>query len=352
MPPLLGRQTAALDVGTAEARLGHDESHHQLHGRHLQREEGYGSFVIDGHVARHRQHECRLSHRGTRRNDDQIGGLPSQRHAVDGHESRRHAVEGARILARLLDLRQSLGQNILGILHRTLDMPLRDLEYLALGKTYQIRHILILVVGAALDLRGRAYQLALDIFLGYDLGMELDVGRRPDLLRQLREICRPAHLLELLAGLQAFGYGIEVYGLEFGRERLDGLVYESVLLGVEGVGRDILLHGDDAVLLQHERSEHRLLKLHGLRRHDTRNRSIGHLLVSGPVGGRRSKFLCHKKGVIFKFQNYTISAERQGLFPYFAPRLPPEAAVTASRPVVCAARPASQRSDAHPRSPP
>ena len=27
-----------------------------------------------------------------------------------------------------------------------------------------------------------------------------------------------------------------------------------------------------------------------------------------------------KRGMIFKFQNYTISAERQGVFPYFAPR--------------------------------
>ena len=88
-----------------------------------------------------------------------------------------------------------------------LTCPLRDLEYLALGKTYQIRHILILVVGAALDLRGRAYQLALDIFLGYDLGMELDVGRRPDLLRQLREICRPP---TFLSSLRAFRRSVTV----------------------------------------------------------------------------------------------------------------------------------------------
>ena len=99
--------------------------------------------------------------------------------------------------------------------------------------------------------------------------MELHIGCRAHLLRELRQIGCTTHLLELLAYLQTLGNGVEVNGLQLRRERLDCLVDEAVLLGVEGVGGDILLHSDDTVTLQHQGTQHSLLKLNGLGRYGT-----------------------------------------------------------------------------------
>ncbi len=145
-------------------------------------------------------------------------------------------------------------------------MSLGHLEYLLLGIAYQVGHVDILVVGAALYLGGGAYQLALHVFLCYDLGVELDVGRRGHLLGQLRQIGRTPHALQLAAHLQTLGHGIEVDRFELARQILYGLVYEFVLLGIECVGRDILLHGYHAVAFEHQGAEHGLLQLDGLRR--------------------------------------------------------------------------------------
>ena len=86
--PLLGRKTAALDIVARNTRFGDDKAHHQLHRRHLEREERHRTFVIDGHVAGHRQHEGGLTHRRACRHDDEVRQLPAERHAVDGHETR------------------------------------------------------------------------------------------------------------------------------------------------------------------------------------------------------------------------------------------------------------------------
>ena len=275
MPPLFGRQTARLDVVSAQSRLSDNQTHHQLYGGHFEREERHALLVIDRHVAGHREHERRLAHRRACGDDDQVRELPAQRHAVDGHEARRHAVEGARILRRLLDLHQRAGQNILRRLHRPLDVSFGHLEYLALGISDQLRHVGRFVVRPLLNLGRRADQLALHVLLGDDLGVEFDVGGRTDLLRQLRQIRCTAHLLQLLLGLEPLGDGIEVDRFQLHRKLLDRAVDRAVLLGVKSVGRDVLLHGDDAVLFQHQRAEHGFLQFDRLRGH-----------VAGGVGQR------------------------------------------------------------------
>ena len=286
--PLLGRKTAALDIVARNTRFGDDKAHHQLHRRHLEREERHRTFVIDGHVAGHRQHEGGLTHRRACRHDDEVRQLPAERHAVDGHETRRHAVEGRRVLGCLLDLHQRLGQQILGRLYRTLDVTFGHLEDFALGIADQLRHVSRFVVRTALDLGRGADQLPLHVLLGDDFGVELHVGRRAHLLRELRQVRRTAHLLQLLADLQPLGDRIEVDRFEFGRELLDRAVDRPMLFGIESLGRDELLHGDDRILLEHQSAEHRLLQFDGLRRH-----------VAGGIGHCSERFAVARSGGIF-----------------------------------------------------
>ena len=299
--PLLGRQTARLDVVAAQPRLGDDKTHHQLHRRHFEREERHARFVVDGHVAGHRKHERRLTHRRTGRDDNQVRELPAQRHPVDGHETRRHAVEGAGVLRGLLDLHQRPGQNILGRLHRTLDMPLRNLEDFALGKPDQLRHVGRFVVGAFLDFGRRAYQLALHILLGNDFGVELHVGRRPDFLRQLGQIRRPADFLQLFLHLEPFGHGVEVDGLQLHRQFFDRLVYEPVFLGVERFGGHEFLHRNDAVLFEHQRAQYRFLQFDRLRGYAAER--VGQRFVGFAVAPGRDKILSHFVGFLSAFKS-------------------------------------------------
>lgn len=146
-------------------------------------------------------------------------------------------------------------------------MTFGHLEDFALGIADQLRHVSRFVVRTALDLGRGADQLPLHVLLGDDFGVELHVGRRAHLLRELRQVRRTAHLLQLLADLQPLGDRIEVDRFEFGRELLDRAVDRPMLFGIESLGRDELLHGDDRILLEHQSAEHRLLQFDGLRRH-------------------------------------------------------------------------------------
>ena len=92
-------------------------------------------------------------------------------------------------------------------------------------------------------------------------------------LSQIRQL----YSRQLLLRLEFLGHGEEVYRLEFGREFLDGTIYQAVLLGVEGIGSYKLLNGDDAVALKHQRTQHGLFQLDRLRRHGCRN--IRNLIV-------------------------------------------------------------------------
>ena len=225
--------------------------------------------MVDRNVARHSKHERGLTHRGTCRKNHQIRGLPTERLAVDTHEARGHTTERILVLTRLLNRLQRLGQHTLRVLHRSLDVTLGHAENLLLGKTNQLGHVLRLVVRHTLNLGRRTDQLALDILLRDDLGVELDVSRRTHLLRELRQEGRTTHLFELALRLESLGNGIKVNGFQFAREILDRLIDRAMNRVIEGLGSDELLHGYDTIFVEHQRTEHRLFKLDSLRGHGT-----------------------------------------------------------------------------------
>lgn len=125
--------------------------------------------------------------RGTGCDDDEVGGLPSQRELVEAGEAGRDAVHRAALCVRLLDGLHRLVENETGALDIALDVSLRNLENLRFGVVYQVGHVGTLIVGAALYLGRGADEFPLHVFLCDDGGVELDVHRRGHLLRQLGE---------------------------------------------------------------------------------------------------------------------------------------------------------------------
>ena len=93
------------------------------------------------------------------------------------------------------------------------------------------------------------------------------MSRRTHLLGQLGKERSTTHLFERAFGFQTLGNGVEVNGFQLVREVLDRLVDRTVNGVVEGLGGDELLHGDDTILVEHQRTEHRLFKLDSLRGH-------------------------------------------------------------------------------------
>lgn len=73
-------------------------------------------------------------------------------------------------------------------------------------------------------------------------------------------------------------------------ESLDRAVDRPMLLGIESLGRDELLHGDDRILLEHQSAEHRLLQFDGLRRH-----------VAGGIGH------CSKRFAVARSEVYSLA---------------------------------------------
>ena len=194
-------------------------------------------------------------------------------------------------------------QHVLGRHDGTLDMTLRHVEYLALGEPDELRDVGVVIIRTPLYLRCRADQFPLDIFLGHDLGVKLDVGRRTDLLRQLGQICGTTDLGQLFLRLEFLRYREEVYGFEVCRQLLDSLVYETVLLRIESIGHEVLLNGDYAVTFEHQRSQHGLFELDGLRRHIAGK--VSHRFEGFAVALRRFEIFCHLP-YIFQKQNYQI----------------------------------------------
>jgi hypothetical protein len=121
--------------------------------------------------------------------------------------------------------------------------------------------------------------------------MELHVGRRADLLREPGQVGGAPDLLELAAHLELLGHGVEIDRLQLRRKLLDRLVDQAVFLGVKGVGGDELLHGDDAVLFEHQGAEHGLLQFDRLRRDVAAH--IDDRLESFAVTCGRGIFFCH-----------------------------------------------------------
>ena len=155
-----------------------DETVHQLHVRHFQREEGQRNLVVGGNVLGHRQRKRRLTHSGAASDNHQVRGLPARRLVVQFVVARWHARKTVLVLRRLVDdIDGILDDRVyLGVL--LLHVLLRQLEECALGVLHQVVHVDGLVEGLRLNVAGKLYELPRQKLLCDDVGMILNVGRR------------------------------------------------------------------------------------------------------------------------------------------------------------------------------
>ena len=91
-----------------DARDGREQADEELLPRHFQAEEPDGPPVLQRRVLGDVQHEARLAHRRTRRDDDEVAGLQAARHLIEVGEAGGDAGDQLLRLEQLLDLRQRL----------------------------------------------------------------------------------------------------------------------------------------------------------------------------------------------------------------------------------------------------
>ena len=109
------------------------------------------------------------------------------------------------------------------------------------------------------------------MLLRNDARVKLDICRRTHSLCQLREVVCASHLLQLALRLELIGHSKEVDRLLRHREFIHHSIDEAMLLLVEGLLGEILLHLGNLIRFEHQRTEYRLLKLNRLRWHCTDN---------------------------------------------------------------------------------
>ena len=147
-------------------------------------------MVVDGDILRHGQHECRLSHGGTRRDDDEVGLLPTRSNLVEGIETAGDTRDVALVLRSLAHALESLGDD--GVNLRDVAC-LRALGYFKdarFGELHEVVHVLRLVVALLFYLARHGDEVACGGFLRHDLCVITQVRRRCHALCQFAEIDR------------------------------------------------------------------------------------------------------------------------------------------------------------------
>ncbi len=103
-------EVAALDFfATDFAHVGY-KTVYELQLAHFEREYRDG-VVVEGYVERHRQHEGRLAHRRTRRDNDEVGVLPARRVFVEFAEAAAESAQTRLAFRCELHLVDGLGDN-------------------------------------------------------------------------------------------------------------------------------------------------------------------------------------------------------------------------------------------------
>jgi len=156
-------------------RFRPQQAHEQLLLRHLQAEET-DDPAGRGDVLRNVQHETRLPHRGSSRDDNQIAALEAARHLVDFREARRNPRDEALVFEELLDLREAVLDQISHRDKPGLDPVIRNGKDRALGFVEDQVGFLVSLVRIRQDFVRGVNQAAKRGFLLHDLRVVLDVG--------------------------------------------------------------------------------------------------------------------------------------------------------------------------------
>ena len=163
-----------------------------------------GTLLLDGGVLRDVQHERRLAHRRTRRDDDQVGGLEARRHLVEVREAARHAGDRVAAARASASMRSIVGQSSSLMREKPSDVALlRDLEDLLLGDVEQLGGGLPALERLADDRRRDLDEPAQQRLLADDLRVVLDVRRGRHGVDEEADVVLAAGAVELAAPRRA-----------------------------------------------------------------------------------------------------------------------------------------------------
>ena len=209
----------------------------------------------------HAQGEGRLSHCRAGCDDDKVWLLPSASDAVEFFEttgdSAQTVTAGGSFLEHVVSLTDD-GIN-LGIV--SLHVVLRKGEKIALSFLHEFVYILSGVKGLSLNTARIGNEFASQVFLGDDVRMILDVGRRSHEAAQLCDVERAASVFQVAVGTKLLGHGEDVYWLILNAELLDGFVDELVAVFVETFRAKELADLGISVFFNHEGTEYGLLNI-------------------------------------------------------------------------------------------
>ena len=187
---------AAADLGQAHARLGAQDTLHQLFRAHFQREEGHGRTRLGG-VHRQVERERGLAHARTSSQDDEIPATEAVEQGIRILEARRHTGHVIALFGQARELFEGVHQKRVHLGERGGDAFLRDVEQGLFSFLHHLVQVVGRVVGERVDLRGGIDELAQDGGALHDFSVVLPVGEREGVVGQVHQVGLAADGLQL-----------------------------------------------------------------------------------------------------------------------------------------------------------
>ena len=131
--PLLLRELTTFDFLAFKFTDIGNQTVYQLKVRHFKRENCCRCIVVDSHVLSHRQHECRLTHSRTSRNNNEVGVLPTGGEFIKLMEACFQSAQAIVALSGKLYLVESYTNHRVYLCEIFLQVALRDRKQLTLS---------------------------------------------------------------------------------------------------------------------------------------------------------------------------------------------------------------------------
>ena len=221
--------------------------------RHLQAVDLHAVFGASEQGGFHEaQGEAGFAHRGTRRDDDQVGRLETGSVLIERGQSAGQAGGLAAGVEVPVDLIDDSGQTVLQVDEFLRLQVLAEAEQPLLELLLQIRCGHFRLIGFAIAGEAELHEPPAMGALAHDLRIGTDVGHRWHVPGQLAEVSQPA----------GFGLVVELLGqahhIEGDRgtgERLDGLEDQPVLLMEEVLGTELVGDQIPGVVVQQQAAQ-------------------------------------------------------------------------------------------------
>ena len=226
--------------------------------------------MIDCDVLRHAECEGCFSHGGSCGENDEVRLVPAGGDSVQFVESGWNSAHTVRSCCRLSQHFVGFvddGVNLCVVLFQT---GLCQFEESSLRLLHEQIDVLCAVERLFADVSGEGDEFACQCFLCNDSRVIFNVYGRDDESAEFGDVEESAGFLEFFLRAQKVGDGEDVHRLLLHVETDDGFVDELVAVVIETLGTEDFAHLEVGVLLNHQCSEHSLLKFDGLRLKMTR----------------------------------------------------------------------------------